>query len=184
MGGTATTTNVGIPNGSIYQQATIPINFNSVFQQLVKFSRSLSQMKPTGSPSITNSVLTLSGTNPTVNVFNIPSNAPAFSQINISAPAGSWVVVNFPGSSGSLANGKITLTGVSFNTVIYNFFEAKLLNIEGISVSGGVLAPAASLTFNNGNVNGCLWVDSIQGNGETHYYPPPPFTPECPPCNC
>jgi hypothetical protein len=54
--------------------------------------------------------------------------------------------------------------------VLFNFSEAKSLDLNSISIMGSVLAPNADVKFNNGHINGNLIAGSLSGNGQSNLH--------------
>ena len=120
-------------------------------------------------------VINLSGTHPTLNVFNV--NASDFSgatTLSISAPANSLAVINIRGTAPSLSGFGVAFSGgIDQRTVLFNFPEATTLTASGIGFPGTVLAPYARMTFNNGSWDGGIYAVSLTGNAEGHINPLP-----------
>lgn len=128
--------------------------------------------------------LTLTGTDPTLNIFNINGDNIASSglslamlnKVDIVAPIGSTILINVSGNTlgfgsyGMFRNG-ITATGADGQYILWNLFEALNILPGTTSVKGSLLAPLA--TYNSGytNIEGTIMVDNLYGNIESHYYP-------------
>jgi len=91
-------------------------------------------------------------------VFTVPGETLATaSHIDITAPAGSTVIVNVPGTHSQLYNAGVFLHGgVDADHVLFNFPQATVLTFAGAGVQGSVLAPRATVYFYNGVMNGTL----------------------------
>lgn len=167
-GGTATLTNVGIPNGQFIQGN--PIDFAAAQQELTGLSSALGQLNANGTTRVESwGGIYLVGQDPNLNVFNLNgSNLSAARFFQINAPAGSTVVVNVTGENISLSNFGMQINGVSRQNVLYNFVNATSLSSSGFTFEGSVLAPLAQYNFNNGNIEGTLIAASVSGNGEFH----------------
>ena len=122
------------------------------------------------------STITLTGVSPTLNVFNLtaPQAAryQAVSSHVVTAPAGSTVIVNLPGTTTGMSNG-MTLNGTDQTRVVFNYYQATSLAISNMAVLGSLLAPKADLQLSGGNINGhAILASATQTNGgEFHYYP-------------
>jgi len=185
VGGAAVLSNVGVPDGAVYPYTDPDINFTDDFTYLTETSSDLSTLTATGQTTFDDGDLTLTGTDPTINVFSVSSSDLSSTDLwTISAPAGSHVIVNIPGGQNSLVGLQINLVGVSNTTIILNFYESTSLTISQTSVQGTVLAPLAVVNFTNGNIDGSLFCVSVFGDGETHLALPVPIKVNCPPCNC
>ena len=141
-----------------------PINFASAVTELDNLSISLGADAANGTVSHSYSTYTLSGADPTLNIFDMTDSNYSGATINISAPAGSTVVINVPGASASFTYGSINLSGgVSINDVIFNFDAATTLALNGIGFNGSILAPFADFTGTWGDIDGELIAKSAAG---------------------
>ena len=165
----ATTSNFGIPNGSLLQGN--PINFSAAQAQLTSLSGQLSGISPNGNFTNYYGTLQFVGTDANLNSFTVTAAAVnSANGIQISAPTNSTVVINIGGTSIDFDYFGISIANTDKQHVIYNFYEATTLNIAGISVLGSVLAPLANVNFSNGNVEGTLIANNVSGQGEYHNY--------------
>jgi choice-of-anchor A domain-containing protein len=114
--------------------------------------------------------ITATGTNPLLNVFNLSGAVLASANgLTICAPAGSTVLLNVSGTTDSLSNFQINLTGgVDDNHVLYNFYQATTITDNSVSIEGSLLAPYAAFTGNNSHINGTLIANSLSGQFEQH----------------
>ncbi len=154
-----------------------PINFVSRFVELRNLSSQLAGMTAHGTTTVDSwGVITLSGTDPSLNVFNV--NASSFAGIKtlaINAPANSMAVINIRGTSATLTGFGISFTGggIDQRTVLFNFPDATSIDVRGIGILGTVLAPYARMTFNTGSWDGGIYAVSLTGNAEGHISPLP-----------
>jgi choice-of-anchor A domain-containing protein/MYXO-CTERM domain-containing protein len=130
--------------------------------------------------------LTLTGNNSALNVFNVnPTlwNNSGFLSVNLTAPAGSTVLVNILGQIVNTGGVGINLTGVTANRVLFNFADTTGLSFSTMNLNGSLLAPYASGTVGSGNLNGIgLWggnltVTSVGFNNTGFAGDLPPVTP-------
>ncbi len=172
----------GIPSG-----ITQPINFQTAQTSLQGLSAQLAADTANGTVNHSYSTYTLTGTDSSLNVFNMTDSSYSGATINITAPSGSTVVINVAGTSDSFTNGSINLSGVTSDHVIFNFSQATSLSMGGIAFNGSVLAPLATFTGNYGQFNGELIALSASGttqfnngafNGFLGYSSSPGATPE------
>jgi choice-of-anchor A domain-containing protein len=140
-----------------------PINFASAETSLDALSSALAGEQANGSVSHTHSTYTLTGTDASLNVFDLTASSYSGATININAPSTSTVVINVAGSADSFVNGSINLNGLSADNVIFNFNSASTLLLSGIAFNGTILAPNAAFTGNWGQLNGELIADSATG---------------------
>lgn len=166
-GGTAALSGVGVPNGSVSQGA--PFDFACATEVLKRRSADLGARTPNGTTTTNFGGVQMAGTDARQNVFAVSAAAlAAATWWQISAPAGSDVIVNVTGTSAAIQNMGISYVGPTASRVVFNFPQATALTIAGAAVNAAVLAPCAALTFNNGQLNGRLWVGSWTGTGEPH----------------
>lgn len=119
--------------------------------------------------------LTLEGNDAVLNVFNITAADWTNSTIDITAPAGSTVLINVGGTTVTASGGAVVLHGVTRENVLYNLPKATVLSLASRGLEGSLLAPfLTSGTFDGGNVNGqsVLSGTITQQNGfEFHNFP-------------
>lgn len=96
------------------------------------------------------------GNDPALNVFNVTAAewSRSASSINITAPAGSTVVVNIHGSAVEIENCGMQLEGVDLEHVVYNYVDALSLRTTNFAHLGSVLAPKAAARFVAGSIDG------------------------------
>lgn len=86
---------------------------------------------------------------------------------------GETLVFNVSGSAGTFNNGGISFEPLAGYNVLFNFYEAKTVDVRG--VIGSVLAPYATQTANWGVINGNVivdtWSSTVQVNSN-HYFNP------------
>ncbi|SEU14661.1 choice-of-anchor A domain-containing protein [Paenibacillus sp. NFR01] len=128
--------------------------------------------------------LTLTGTDPTLNVFNVTLTDPTkvLGDIAIKAPATSTVIINFSGTAVKFNNGSITYaaatagqSAISPARVLFNFNQATSVIAENYEIKNSLLAPLATLQM-TGTFRGSLIAKTLQpvnSNGEdiTFEYP-------------
>jgi choice-of-anchor A domain-containing protein len=103
------------------------------------------------------SSLNLTGTSDKLNVFNLSDLEVKKGSLNITAPAGSTVLVNVSGKDVTMQNAEISLDGgVTSNYVLFNFYEATSLTVTSYEFWGSILAPNAAINLTNGQFNGTL----------------------------
>ncbi|NJN57606.1 MAG: choice-of-anchor A family protein [Leptolyngbyaceae cyanobacterium SL_5_9] len=130
-----------------------------------------------------NSILTkMQGFDSKLNIFNISaaelSNTKYF---DITAPEDATVLINVTGEVASMSGFNFFFNGENCNStqmqcrgkaqnVLFNFSEAKSLDLNSISIMGSILAPNADVKFNNGHINGNLIAGSLSGNGQSNLH--------------
>jgi choice-of-anchor A domain-containing protein len=110
--------------------------------------------------------LTLRGTNATRNVFTVSAAALANAKtLNINAPAGSTVVINVSGTSGTISLTGMNVSSTDSRHVVFNFYQAETLTVDSGAVQGMIWAPLADVTVNGGSiVNTTFLAKSLQAS--------------------
>ena len=156
---------------------TNPLDFAQLSSDLSGFSAGLAAIAPNMTLSkIDPAHYSLTGTSTSGNAFDttISQLAPsAGSTLDISAPAGSTVVINVTdsGTVNLAPLATIKLVGASQSTVIWNFPNASAITAGSTQWEGTILAPAASLDYPGAQVDGSVYVASLSGATEIHYFP-------------
>lgn len=160
---------VSITGGSLRKDS--PINFASAKVALQSLSTSLSAYTVNGTTNFQYGGLTLTGTDPYLNVFAVTgSNLSSANSVQINVPNGSAVLVNINGSAVTWMGG-LVVNGTAITNVLYNFYQASTLTIQGIDVKGSILAPFAAVNFAAGVQNGQMICLSLTGSGQFNYSP-------------
>jgi choice-of-anchor A domain-containing protein len=147
----------------------LPINFVSADQVLTADSANWGGLAQTSgaSASLSYGTLTLSGTNTSLDVFDVPAATFAQAQtVSLHVPSGATALVNVSGSpSGPLALDEVQMSAGSAqgNLTLFNFPTATSLTLANAGLAGTFLAPDATFTFNNGQLNGNVYAYSVNG---------------------
>ena len=179
IAGSKTLTSVGLPTaGASFQTGPAPLDFAALGADLLATSDSLALLAATGTTQSIWGALTLTGTDPLLNVFTV-SAADFVNQwgVRINAPAGSTVLINVTGTALNLGWGlDMTLNGFQgsneaqaqqFNRVLWNFADATTISSHS-SWRGSILAPNANVTFDSGAIIGDLMVNSLDTRSEIY----------------
>ena len=172
----------GTVTGSTTQNAgaASPVDFDTEFNYLKGLSSSLSTMPVNGSDQfLWGSNLFLNGSD-NVNFYNVSGsdlgNASVLRYFNGTDPIddNQISIVNISGEVDSFSFMGI-LNGYTSNppnahNILYNFYEATSLTIQGVGVKGSILAPHADVNFNSAHIDGTLIANSLTGTGEFHKY--------------
>jgi choice-of-anchor A domain-containing protein len=172
----------GIPNGTT-RQGTV-IDFAKAKTDLQTMSTTWSGLKTTGTISNKWGIVTLTGNKAGTNIFNLKaSDLWNANTVYIKAPAGSTVLVNVSGAEARMQYlGMMLQGGVKAENVVFNFADATKVTLQGIGFQGSVMAPRATVQFDNGNIEGNLIANCWNGYGEIHYREPELNIPT--PCGC
>ncbi|MCW1916070.1 choice-of-anchor A family protein [Luteolibacter sp. GHJ8] len=168
----------GVPRGSITHGSAV--DFNTTNSYLLNASSYWGGLASTGNTAVQAwGGIYLSGSNSDLNIFTLSGAALASTNtLAIDAPSGSTVLVNVTGDYSRMFqmgfsfwdinnDGRGT---VSRQNVIYNFVDATSLDLGGVGIQGSILAPRATVNFNNGNIDGNLIAGNLFGSGEAHNY--------------
>ena len=143
-----------------------PIDFTAAKLYLQTLSTTLSTYNANGNTTFQWGGLTLDGYDAFLNVFNINGADLSIAHtVTINVPNGAVVLVNIDGTSISWTGG-LQVNGTAITNVLYNFYQATNLTIQGIDVTGTILAPFAHLNFSAGVVNGQVICKSMEGAGQ------------------
>jgi len=168
-GGTLTQSKVTFPEGGSFRQGS-PLNFTKAGADLQSLSRDYASLQTNGTTTVQGGFITLTGTNARLNVFSVSGSAVSSANgLSINVPAGSTVLVNVDGSSDQIANaGFANLTGVSFDHVLFNFYQATSLTLSNTTVAGSILAPSAAINFQPSLTTGALIGASLYSGGQNN----------------
>jgi choice-of-anchor A domain-containing protein len=165
-GGVGNLNSVGTPNGSVRQQAGV-LPFAAIETDLAAKSTAWGSEGPNGKTYVRYSTVNLCGKHPELDVFTVtPQQLANAKSIKIIVPFGSTVLINVLGTEASIKDLGLSLRGTDASHILWNFPEANELNVSGVGLKGSVLAPAAHLDFNNGQITGTVISRSMAGNGQ------------------
>jgi choice-of-anchor A domain-containing protein len=160
-GGTANVAPYVITNGSLIK-VTNPFGVSDVSLLVSGIADAWTALPVNGTTTKSGGTLQLKGSNATRNVFSVnASDLNTTTTLQITAPAGSDVVINVNGTPNTLQSMGISLSGVSADHVVYNFYNATKLTINGVSVPGLIFAPGADAYLMNGNIQGSIVAKNI-----------------------
>ena len=161
---------VGTPNGTV--DSVVSIDFDAAEIELIALSDELSDVPMNGTVTTQWGQIYLTGTDADSNVFQLDTtDFIACYGFHVEAPAGSTVLVNISGSTVMMNWFQPFLTGIAVDHLFFNFPDCVALQMNGIGWKGSILAPNATMQFNNGQIDGALIVSDLQGNGESHHMP-------------
>jgi choice-of-anchor A domain-containing protein len=121
-----------------------PIDFFVAKRDLQKRSRGWGLLPPTGTTTMLNGVLTLVGSDPSLNVFSVSTlDFQAARMMDVQTPPGAYALINVDG--GSLRNGiwGVRITGATRRGVLVNAHQASFLHIKNVNFDASLLAPDA-----------------------------------------
>jgi choice-of-anchor A domain-containing protein len=147
----------------------IPFIFSTAYNVLESDSQLYGAQAANGTSIEQWSTLTLTGTNSTLDIFDISASLlQSASTVTINAPSGAQVLINVSGTDVTMSNKGFNGTFDSDANTLFNFYQATTLDLSGIGIDGSVLAPLANVDFASGQLNGELIAASFTGDGELH----------------
>ncbi len=138
---------------------------------LKQLSARLYKYTPNGKTTLEFSTLRLNGKNPFLNVFSVEeSQIENATDFIVNVPNGSVVLINFKDKYSDkdtlFWGGGLKVYGADYSNVIYNFYKTKHLFINGINVTGTILAPKTDVIFKDGQQNGQMIAYNLQGHAQ------------------
>lgn len=169
-GGNAVLESIGIPNGEDRQETGV-VDFAAAQADLAAKSAAWGLEGANGLTHYRYTTLRLRGNHPDLDIFTVtPGQLAASKTIRITAPAGATVLINVPGPAASILNAGIQIDGgIDASRILWNFPDATDVELAGVNFLGNVLAPNASINFNNGQATGTFIANNFTGNGELHF---------------
>ncbi|MCS0611470.1 choice-of-anchor A family protein [Massilia kyonggiensis] len=153
-----------------------PVDFKAAASYYKGMADALSGLDATGAVTRLWSGVQVTGSGKGgVDIFNVSSDlfANSSSWTLEQLVPGETLVFNVSGSAGTFNNGGISFQPLAGYNVLFNFYEAKTIDVRG--VIGSVLAPYATQTANWGVINGNVivdtWSSTVQVNSN-HYFNP------------
>lgn len=142
-------------------------DFASAASSLSALSDGYNSMTPNGTITSDNDNLYLKGTNSSINVFSIDTDAVKLKNtINFDVPSNSTVVLNVSGSAPTFTGGFKNLdSGIPINSklMLINYTGTGTFTINGINIQGSILAPKGTVQFgsNGTQVQGSVAAKNI-----------------------
>ena len=172
VGGTSSLTWAAAPQAA----TSNPVDFKAASTYYKGVADALSELDATGAVTRLWSGVQVTGSGKGgVDIFNVSSDifANSSSWTLEQLVPGETLVFNVSGGAGTFNNGGISFQPLAGYNVLFNFYEAKTVDVRG--VIGSVLAPYATQTANWGVINGNVivdtWSSTVQVNAN-HYFNP------------
>ena len=140
-----------------------PIDFFVAKRDLQKRSRGWGLLPPTGTTTMMNGVLTLVGSDPSLNVFSVSTlDFQAARMIDVQTPPGAYALINVDG--GSLRKGiwGVRITGATRRGVLVNAHQASFVHLKNVNFDASLLAPDAVVILSELYVAGNTAAKNIQ----------------------
>jgi choice-of-anchor A domain-containing protein len=151
----------------------LPVDISTLEAQVSNLSSSLAALATNGVATEELSFLTLTGQDPTFNVFKV--DASELGNIRVNVPANSTTIVNVSGINAEWDGASVCLNGScddndQATNVLWNFYETTSLYVSAMALEGSVLAPWAALTGTGGHIAGQVIVRTMNAGLEFHRY--------------
>lgn len=160
-------TNVIMPNGTSKQDNSI--NFDYAELSLLQISKNISRFPVNGIIKRDSNVIIFKGSDEKLNVFDATNNDFInANKIDLLVPVNSTVLININNDNVNLNNLSFILNGQRPENIVFNLFNASKAQADGSELQGTLLAPKATMQFNNGAINGSLIVKNLNGNVESN----------------
>lgn len=157
-------------------QTQLPLNFTGIQEAMCAWSVQLSQMNNTVQHQRIDQdlKLTLFGKQ-RVEVWNAPSATVFLGVVSHVLPlvgytTGTVLVINVPGRYTGVAN--VNMENWKGTTVLFNFYEASVVDIRGVALHGHVLAPFARIPSATGVIYGNIYAQSMSGSVQVNWVNP------------
>jgi len=143
--------------------SSTPFDFSAAQSYYQSAATALGALTANGKTQICDGCINFVGTSTTLNVFTVAgSSLKSASNINISAPAGSAVVINVTGNAATFQNGAVQESGVSAANVLWNFPGTTAITLAGsMDPMGTILAPFSTLIGGYGAMTGQLVAGNV-----------------------
>jgi choice-of-anchor A domain-containing protein/uncharacterized protein (TIGR03382 family) len=170
-------TAVMIEGGSLVIGGANPIDFASQSSFLSSYAAQLGQA--TANSTVNNNgygTITLTGTDPTLEIFDLPiADLGGSDSLYLNVNSSATVLINVMGTSVTTSNSGFFLNGTQiigntatgYDKILFNFYQATDIAFGG-TFQGTVLAPNANVTGGNGQLDGGLIAQSYNGSIEFH----------------
>jgi choice-of-anchor A domain-containing protein len=160
------TVNGGVTAGS----TTLPIDFAAEELFYNNLSADLAALTNTGSFANPWNNLNIQGTGALTEIITI--SASALSSANVMNFSGfnsaATVIVNVTGTSITAQNFAMNFGSLNKQNVLFNFKDATAISLTNISWDTTFLAPKATVSTTNGQLNGTLVAKNLTGSMESH----------------
>lgn len=177
--GSASTSSVGYhaAGASLQTGGLAPVDFVNLFTSAESLSQELLGFTGNGTANAQWGGLTLTGSDASLNVFDLTTSMlTGIHSLNILVPTTSTVLFNVSGSALTMQYMGINVNGAQDNTmsrqILWNFQNLSALTLNGLGWRGSILAPYATMSLANGNVNGQVIVNNLYTSwgGEYHNF--------------
>lgn len=164
---------INVSQGTLQNNANV-VDFDQVQTNFVKYSELLGTIDATGSTSVSPwGEIQLNNRNNGISLFNVSAkDLASATNIRLSIPYAGVAVINVSGKDITMRNLAFSTNGTPGNKILWNFYEAKSIQLQSIGLSGTILAPLAGIGFNSGNLAGQLIADSLTSGSTSFTHEP------------
>lgn len=154
---------------------TLDLDFEAERDSLAYLSAQLRQSASTGTVAVSYNVVKLTGSGKSVEIFALnPDQITSGHDLVIqNVRSDAYVVLNIASDKLRSARFGITMTALKgrHQKVLFNFYDAQVLQMTGVQVWGTILAPYACVCNSNGHVEGSVIADMWDSGMEIGYAP-------------
>ncbi|HTQ05036.1 MAG TPA: choice-of-anchor A family protein, partial [Polyangiaceae bacterium] len=149
-----------------------PIDFANIFANLKGFSAGLKALAANGTAQKQYNGLTLSGTDPNLNVFAVDAKLfQGTTSITLNVTPASTTIINVGGAAIAIDYAGINVNGQDPGKILWNLYEATTFENKGMSFVGSVLAPFATANLQSGSMTGTLVAAAANVQSEMYFKP-------------
>lgn len=165
----------GLEGGAFIQQsATIPIDFQAEFARLTQLSNTLKQVSVSGEAEYRYGGIYITGDcSSSIQVFNLDGATTLNSNHLVldCVPDDATIIFNIDGQTAGFKNIGFGQLHKRAHNILYNYYEAEVVQFTNVSIEGSVLAPNAHFDNPRGQINGTVIGKSWNGPMALHDVP-------------
>jgi len=153
-----------------------PLDVFGTSTDITNASTSLTALSGATAVSSNGGTINITLTKNGLNVINLTlPNGATVNSINITNANGitpTGLIINVNGNNINFTGGSLSYpSGISASNVLYNFSNATSITGSGYGFVGSLLAPLATVNFNNGNINGAVIAANYTGGAQVNTAP-------------
>jgi choice-of-anchor A domain-containing protein len=151
-----------------------PLDVFGTTTDLKNASTSLTALSGATNVSSNGGTINITLTKNGLNVINLTlPNGATVNSVNITNANGvtpTGLIINVNGNNLTFTNGSFTYpSGLGADDVLYNFGNAASITASNIAFEGALLAPLATVNFNNGHIDGAVLAANYTGSAQVNY---------------
>ena len=158
-------TSVGFPTGGSSYSGSL-LNFAFAQADLEDLTHGISALYANGDTEVSAwDEITFDGDDPIRNVFRISAGQLSdAASVTLDVPGSSTVIIDITGTNVRIADFGFFLNGHMTQRILFNAANAQTVRMDAIALQGSLVAPYASVDFDNGQMNGQLFVEQFAGD--------------------